>query len=321
MFRLLATTNSSLARFLRRARSRFVSHHAPIVIGGSQRSGTTLMRVILDSHPQIACGPESSLLTGGFMPHKLAARFDCTEDEIWQWRERCRDHAEFVDVFLTEYANRCRKRRWAEKTPQNVHHVGFIFRHFPKARFIHLVRDGRDTVCSIRTHPKYRIVDGRQVATGIRRPLKPCIESWLAATADGLRWRGHPQYLEVRYEDIVNEPEPTLRRVCEFIGEDWTPALLEFHLQDEASRDPRKFVSNLAATQPLSRQAVQRWRKDLGEDEVALFHRLAGERMRVLGYAMGEPQSYTLAPRVFEEEDEDEGREQAQEGPDVLKHH
>jgi hypothetical protein len=284
-----------------------------VVVGGSQRSGTTLMRVILDSHPRIACGPETSLLTGGFLPHKLATRFDFREDEIWQLHSRCRDHAEFVDVFLAEYARRRGKQRWAEKTPQNVHHLEFVFRHFPKARFIHLLRDGRDAVCSIRTHPKFRLVEGTQVPTGIRRPLKPCVESWLEATADGLRWRGHPQYLEVRYEDVVNEPEPTLRRVCEFIGEDWTPALLRFHEQDASSRDPAKFISNAAATQPLSKQAVQRWRKDLSPDEVALFNRLAGERMRELGY---DTESSSLQTGI-----EDEGRGRPQGTLPVLKHH
>jgi hypothetical protein len=137
-----------------------------------------------------------------------------------------------------------------------------------------------------------------------------------------LRWRGHPQYFEVRYEDIVNDPELTLRRVCEFIGEEWTPVLLEFHTQDEASRDPKKFVSNLAATQPLSKQAVQRWRKDLTPDELALFHQLAGERMRELGYAMGETPSYEVSQRTFEEEDEDDDDLRARDATDpaVLKH-
>jgi hypothetical protein len=200
-----------------------------------------------------------------------------------------------VDTFLAEYARRRGKVRWAEKTPQNVHHVRFIFRHFPKAKFIHLVRDGRDTVCSIRTHPRFRWVDEKQVATGIRRPLRPCIQGWLTATADGMRWRGHPNYLEARYEDILNDPEPALRRVCEFIGEAWTPALLEFHAQDEASRDPKRFISNVAATQPLSKQAMQRWRRDLAPEEVAVFNRLGGARLRELGYELEPPPGGTAS--------------------------
>ncbi|MBI3853517.1 MAG: sulfotransferase [Verrucomicrobia bacterium] len=286
MFRTLATSNSSLARWLRRRASRHVSTQSPIIIGGSQRSGTTLLRVILDSHPHIACGPETSLLTGGFLPGKLSRRFDFPVEEIWQLHERATDHAHFVELFLTQYAANRGKTRWAEKTPQNVSYLPFIFRHFPSAKFIHLVRDGRDAVCSIRTHPKFRMMNGQQVVTNVRRPLRPCIESWLRDTEAGMCWRGHPQYLEIHYEKLVTDLEPTLRQLCEFINEPWHAAMLEYHSQDEPSRDPTRFIANAAATQPLTTQAVHRWRKELSADELRLFNQLAGKRMIELGYQL-----------------------------------
>ena len=294
MFRTLTTNNSSCARWFRRRASRHVSTQSPIIIGGSQRSGTTLMRVILDSHPRIACGPESSLLTGGFIPENLSRRFDILLPEISRLRARARDHAHFVEVFLTQYATNRGKGRWAEKTPQNVSYLPFIFRHFPAAKFIHLIRDGRDAVCSIRTHPKFRIVDGRPVASNIHRPLRPCIQSWLRDTAAGMQWRGHPQYMEFHYEKLVSDLEPTLRRLCDFINEPWHPAMLEFHAQDEPSRDPTRFIANEAATQPLSRQALHRWRKELSADELQLFYCLAGKRMTELGYEMDSDESTPL---------------------------
>jgi hypothetical protein len=79
----LATNNSSFARWLRRYRSRHISQQSPVIIGGCPRSGTTLLRVMLDSHPHIACGPENSLLAGSFLPEKLAFKFDLPSDEIW----------------------------------------------------------------------------------------------------------------------------------------------------------------------------------------------------------------------------------------------
>src|SRR2546428_34964 len=115
--------NSSLARWWRRRNSRYVSTQSPVIVGGCQRSGTTLLRVILDSHPHIACGPESSLLTGSFLPHKLAARFEMPLAEIRRLQAEASDHAEFVDKLLSRYAARHGKTRWAEKTPQNVRHV------------------------------------------------------------------------------------------------------------------------------------------------------------------------------------------------------
>lgn len=280
----LATTNSSLARWLRRGRSRYVSAQSPVILGGSQRSGTTLLRVMLDSHPHIACGPECSLLTGGFMPEKLASRFDIPLDEIWRLRREATDHAHFIELFFTEYAARQGKTRWAEKTPQNVRRIAWIFRHFPKAKFIHVIRDGRDAVCSIRTHPKFRVVNGAQVVTGIRRALQPCIESWLRDTAAGIKWRGHANYCEARYEDLVTAPEATLRKLCGFIGEPFDDAMLRYHELGGGSRDPMTFITNVEATEPLKTSAIGRWRRDLSPEELEQFSRLAAERMTQLGY-------------------------------------
>src|SRR6266478_4880458 len=250
MFERLSTNNSSLARWIRRTRSRHVSEQSPIIIGGCQRSGTTLLRVMLDSHPHIACGPESGLLAGSFLPQKLTKRFNVPTDEIWRLWGMAKDHADFVDRFLTRYAFDRGRQRWAEKTPHHARFLEYIFRHFPKAKFIHMIRDGRDVVCSIRTHPKYRIVDGKKVATGIRKPIEPCIDSWLRETANGLRWRDHPSYFEVRYEDLVNAPELQLRQLCDFIGEPWDFAMLEYHRETGPSRDTANFIANEAATKP-----------------------------------------------------------------------
>jgi protein-tyrosine sulfotransferase len=285
MRRRFATHNSSPARWLRRRRCRHVSDQSPVIVAGSQRSGTTLLRVILDSHPRIACGPESSLLTGSFLPDKLAERFETPLDEVWALHDRASDHAHFVELFLTRYAQRRGRSRWAEKTPQNIRHLDFILRHLPRAKIIHVIRDGRDVVSSIRTHPRYRIVDGRTVTTNIRRPLRPCVMSWLRDTAAGMRWRGAPNYREVRYEELVGAPEPVLRTLCEFLDEPWDPALLEYHRQQQgASRDPRHFIASAAAAEPMHQQALQRWRKDLTDDELRLFYQLAGQRMAELGY-------------------------------------
>ncbi|MCG3150011.1 MAG: hypothetical protein PCFJNLEI_03478 [Verrucomicrobiae bacterium] len=277
----LVTSNSSLARWLRRRASRFVSTQSPVILGGSQRSGTTLLRVMLDSHPALACGPECSLLTGGFLPEKLAKRFDIPLDSIWQMRQAATDHAHFIELFLTDYADRRGKRRWAEKTPQNIRHLDWIFAHWPNAKFIHVLRDGRDTVCSIRTHPRFRMIEGEKIPTGIRRPLEPCIQHWLRDTGAGLRWRGKPNYCEVRYEDLVNQPETTLRQVCAFIGEDFVPAMLRYH---EQPRDATNFITNVAATKPLKATAIGRWRTELTTTEQQLFQTLAGARLAELGY-------------------------------------
>ncbi len=284
MFRAFQINNSSLARWWRRRASRHVSSQSPVILGGCPRSGTTLLRVMLDSHPRIVCGPETSLFTGGFIPHKLAARFDMSEPEIWALHDQAGDHAQFVERFFSRYAERRGRSRWADKTPQNIRHLDYIYRHFPEARFVHVIRDGRDVVCSMRTHPKFRVVNGQPVETNIRRPLRPCIEMWLEDTGCGMAWRGRSKYFELRYEDLVGAPEKTLRSLCEYLGETFDGAMLEYHARHDSSRDAARFAANEAATQPLSKESIGRWRNDLTDDEQKLFAQLAGHRLCELGY-------------------------------------
>jgi hypothetical protein len=267
---------------------RYVSHSSPIIVGGCGRSGTTLVRVILDSHPALCCGPESGLLVRRRPDEErlriLAARFDLDPEAVLgDWRA-ARDHGEFVDRFFGAYARARGRARWAEKTPKNVAALGWIFRRFPEARFIHMIRDGRDVVCSLRTHPRFAWVDGKQVPTGIRRPIRECIARWRDDVRAGLRYRGDPRTVELRYEDVIAEPEPTLRKLFEFLGEPWDDAVLRFYEVEGGSRDVRRFPQNPEATQPIRPDAGGRWRRDLAPDEVGLFKQLAGSLLVELGY-------------------------------------
>lgn len=288
MFQSLQTNNSSVTRYWRQSRSRHVSPASPVILGGCQRSGTTLLRVMLDSHPRIACGLETSLLAGSFLPDKLSVRFDMSVKEIWDLHRTAADHAHFVELFLGRYAANRGKVRWADKTPQNIRHIGWIFAHFPRAKFVHILRDGRDVACSIRTHPRFRVVNGEKVATGIRRPLRPCIESWLRYTTEGMKWRGHPNYFEVRYESLVDDPEATLRKICEFLGEAFDVAMLQFYAEQGESRNVQHFINNEAAMRPISRSAVGRWREELSATELELIYKVGGPRLEALGYAIGD---------------------------------
>ena len=183
--------------FLRREerwrRQPYVSDSSPIVVGGCARSGTTLMRVILDSHPNICCGPESNLFYPGRRGlETLASRFDLPLDLLRGILKESHSQAQFIDMFFAEYSSVTGKPKWAEKSPRNILVLDYIFEHFPKARFIHMIRDGRDTVCSLRTIPRREVVDGKLVDINTRNPLGPCIKRWLRDVRAGQAYRGDP---------------------------------------------------------------------------------------------------------------------------------
>jgi hypothetical protein len=191
---------------------------------------------------------------------------------------------DFACQFLSRYAHNRDKGRWAEKTPRNVQALGYLFDNFPEARFIHVVRDGRDVVCSLRTHPRHVKRNGQWVPNTEVKPLDGCIDRWVQDVSRGLAWADDPRCHLVRYEDLVAEPAATMCRLLEFLGEPWDDAVLRPPDRQEGSTDTMKFPQNRRAVQPIDRQSVGRWKTDLTDDELGQFNARAGELMARLGY-------------------------------------
>src|SRR6188474_636842 len=119
------------------------SGFAPIVLGGCGRSGTTLLRMMLDSHRRICCGPESSLFRRRALDaDALADRFGFPREAVRGIYAASRSRPAFIEGFAALCMRQAGKQRWAEKTPRNISRIGDVFRWFPDARFIHVLRDG-----------------------------------------------------------------------------------------------------------------------------------------------------------------------------------
>jgi hypothetical protein len=261
---------------------------APIFIGGAPRSGTTLLRTMLDSHSRLAAGPELHLLpTLAARTKKARKRREFVrrlERYPW-WRDiavprrlsgsdaQLRLAVELRDAYL----RRVGKPRWVEKTPANVHHVDLLLRLFPQGLFIHCVRDGRDAVCSLLAADWYR--------PRLPWPFLRAVVTWVRAVEAGRKASRvlGPKYFEVRYEDLVRSPEPVLRDVLEFAGEPWEAGVLAY------DRRPHDW-STLGQTidRPVFETSIGRWRRELTPFEVRLFRRLAGPTLARLGYAWDE---------------------------------
>ncbi|HYH62150.1 MAG TPA: sulfotransferase, partial [Solirubrobacterales bacterium] len=216
---------------------------APFVVGVG-RSGTTLLRLMLDAHSTMAVPPEThffgSLLDASgrvrFGPAQALAAI--TEDQHRRWNDFGLEPAELMARFeaiprfnITDalrafyelYAEKQGKERWGDKTPDYIKRMRRIKRVLPEARFIHVIRDGRDVALS---------TNKRIIERGHRDPLpaKRSARRWRnrieKARADGPKLG---EYLEIRYEDLVTDTEPTLRRVCQFIELEFEPAMLRYH--------------------------------------------------------------------------------------------
>jgi hypothetical protein len=189
----------------------------PIFIVGCPRSGTTLLRLILDSHPHISCGPESHFLTDleaivGRYWHRLQP----FGFEKRYWHEKI---ATFFDSFQMEHARARGKSRWADKTPKYSVKLAFINEVFPDCQIVHVIRDPYDVVASHRER------------WGYKSAVRCAMHTWKQYVTEARAVGGvlpANRYREIRYEQLVASPEPVLRELLEYLGEPWVGAILEY---------------------------------------------------------------------------------------------
>ena len=225
-------------------------------------------------------------MPGRIVDARLALDYGLSEDEVGRIRRESPSQTRFVEAFFAAVLERSGKRRWAEKTPLNVMHLDWILEHFPEARFVHVIRDGRDAAVSIRTHSLRRLVDGAWVQVPQERTMEDAIGSWRKMVERGLTYRADPRYLEIRYEDLVASPEPTIRGVIEFLDEPYDPAILEGRPDsDSAAAGAEGRSGELDARGSISAASVGRWRRDLSDDDRAVIKRHANDLLVSLGYA------------------------------------
>jgi hypothetical protein len=264
----------------------YVSALAPIVLGGCGRSGTTLLRMILDSHPEICCGPESNVFRRSALdPGELALKFDLDPVQVREIHQAAVSRPAFIEAFAVLCMARSGKRRWAEKTPRNIRRLDVIFRHFPQARFVHVLRDGRDVACSLRTHPRHRVVNGELVPLNTWKPIASCARRWRDDIERSRPYWSDPRFLTLRYEDLVREPYPVLERLMAFVGEAWDDGMLEHAGTGSPFRNVTTFAQNPEALDPVNTRAVSRWQRDLDAKDQRVFKRIAGKLLIELGYA------------------------------------
>lgn len=267
--------------------SNFVSNKAIFVVCGCGRSGTSLLRVILDTHSLLACGPESLL----FLPipinlGELNKKFEIPLKDLRSWKHRFKSRAEFILHFHEAYLSLRERNIWGDKTSRNIHWLEQIWQHFPNAKVIHVVRDPRDVVRSLKTHRKRKVVDGEIVPTGWIQPLDDCIGRWLRAMDNALCFRGNPNYMEMKYEDLVLDTTSTLTRVCRHVGVHFEEQMLEFHKVTSKSRDATLFPQNIEATQPISTASIGKWKEELTDEEVTEVTQRTRDYANLLGYEL-----------------------------------
>jgi hypothetical protein len=184
--------------------------------------------------------------------------------------------AQVVDAVFRECGNPDGKPRWGDKTPKYIDEVPRLHEMIPDAKFIHIVRDGRDVCTSLR-----RLTWHGESIYSIAEYWRDVVHAGRAAE----RLLGPDQYLQIAYEDLVLNPEDVLRRVCSFLGEEFEPAMLDFH--EHADRNVAQFEKeegiHTKTRRPPQSSDVYRWKTEMSLVHVAMFEAFAGEAMDLAG--------------------------------------
>ncbi|WP_214326985.1 sulfotransferase family protein [Nonomuraea sediminis] len=279
----------------------------PVFVIGCPRSGTTMLQLMLHSHPRMAVPPETRFLVPAYerrrsfgdlrepAAREALARWIAT-DMSTKFRELKIDKQEFVrqavqgpgtlgsviGTAFRMYADRFCAPRWGDKRPSYVKQVDMLLRLFPDAQFVHLIRDGRDCVASLKEMPWYSLDSYHAVAT------------WAESIDAGVRLReSMPDgtYYELRYEELTADPATELARLCHFLEEEFEPAMISPRQAAGVALPARK-VWHRNTHGDVTRSRVGSWASRLEEWEIALCEHVLGDRLRSLGYEL------TGAPRV-----------------------
>lgn len=272
---------------------------------GCARSGTALLRDLLRAHSDLSFPPESHLLPAlyavhGNPPDARAARRLAADllgsFRFAQWKlglepSQLQHHRSFgamVDELYSTRAAREGKRRWGDKTPGYVNHLDAILEMFPAAQVICMVRDGRDVCLSL-----------------VRQPWGPANAygaalTWREAITSGRRAATRlaaETFLEVRYERLTTTLEPELRRICDFLGEEFEDSMLSPHraaTRPHPNARPREFDDDVIPGN------FGKWRTAMSEDDVNVFETVAGDELVQCGYELaGTPQQLSIPRRVI----------------------
>jgi hypothetical protein len=312
---------------------------APFLVGVT-RSGKTLLRLMLDSHPEMAIPPETQFIprlsqrfgwsTRGRKPTASCffARFFAYQSvqyviytrqpeiadpvelfletvkmfNVWHdfhidegvLRSRLRGLEPFdlsgaLGIFYRLYAERFGKSRWGDETPQYGVWMELIHGLLPEARFIHMIRDGRDVWVSERN------------LWFAPRSIQQSASRWVRRIQETRRQaQSVPYYCEIRYEELVLDPDRTLKVACEFIDLPWVPSMAEYYqragerLNELEGRLLKPDGTRLGKTERLGYHAdltrepspamIGLWKKELRASEVRAHEAIAGGMLKDLGY-------------------------------------
>lgn len=268
-----------------------------VFIVGKGRSGTTLVRAMLTSHSRMAIPPETHFIvpladdsrvigaSGDVDVNALMKRLtnnpgfrrmELDAEEVGESLAKIdpRNYAQAIRAIFALYARKASKDRYGDKSPGQVLHIERLAAMFPESVFIHVVRDGRNVLLS-----------NLETSFGPSDVVQGAVV-WKRLVRDGRRAGrrlGEGRYCEVRYEDLVSDPEAEMRRLSAFSGLDFDASMLRYFENAEGLGVDTSNHRNLSRPPTAG---LRDWRRQMTSRQLAIFESLAGDTLSDLGYEL-----------------------------------
>jgi hypothetical protein len=278
----------------------------PVVfLVGCPRSGTTLLQRLADAHPQLAIVHETLWIPGfyerrtGLTPegdvtpallprlreHRRFAQLGIDGPDLERLAHGAPPYARFVSALFDRYGEARGKPLVGDKSPGYVRSIPVLHRLWPGARFVHLIRDGRDVCLSALSWKKADRVFG-ELDTWPHEPVTTAALWWERSVRLGREaGRALPAglYGEVRYEALVADPEAECRRLCAFLGLEFDAAMLRYH--EGRTRSAPGLTTKRRWLPPTA--GLRDWRSQMDRHDLDRFEAAAGGLLDELGYERG----------------------------------
>lgn len=241
-----------------------VSSKKLIFVLGTPRSGTTLLQKVLESHQSLfSIQSQTAIFSYQNFWCKNRIMFDLDKGIRDSLLTKSKDNVDFFENCVNYLEKDNSDKIFIEKTPQHISRLDFLLKHFPNAKFIHIVRNGRDCYCSATKHP----------FIPQSKSLKSFAKYYNKCLLQGIRNFNNPNVFTLHYEDLVNEPHKYVRNLMSFLK------LTLEHAQIDASfrsKDKRaKLEQFKKLNEPINSTSVNRWKRELTERENLKFIKYA----------------------------------------------
>ena len=255
----------------------YKSSQKHIFVVGAPRSGTTLLKLVLDSHSKfISPGHE----TGFFLYNKIISNNwnfeNFKPEEIQKLKQESNNIVSFFDELVQKNLEIYNGEYFVEKSPPHILHLKFLRKHFPNSYFIHIYRDGRDCYCSARSHPH---IPQNKSLEKYAYYWRNCIRTRFKEREDG-------NIFDLKYEELVEEPEKNIKALMKFLNEEFEEEQLNFHKSSSHRLVKNPVERFIKLTKNIDNKSVTRYLQELTTAEIEKFNKIAEKELGLLGYTI-----------------------------------